>query len=408
VKINAQIKRASDFGFNSGNSTIALYNALTSDFDTILVDRQYTAWNIEPLHLKNLVDKVILFEEGCELKALPGKFKRVTDALLKLDNAQNVKLLGYGAGAVFKMNKEEYLEGEWRHIISLRNCKNIVIKGFELLDSGGDGLYISGLEKGTFSENITIENVLSSNNKRQGISIISVQNLVLKNSQFTKTNGTLPEAGIDIEPNHPEDRIVNVNIKNCIFSENNHSGIKIDLHNLTSASIPVSIVFENCVLRNNHHPSNSQVPAEITINANKKDPVKGNVLFKKCFIEESNWGILHSRKRSDAFRVVFKDCAANNICKSQSKPAISLEVPDYYRYSGALGGIDFGDFYISQSGTIPVFRVRGSKLRTLRLSNVSGRFVIFNTNLEGNYLEYIQYNPSYNWKVNLEFTEKSQ
>jgi len=402
----SQKVKASVFGIDQNDDTQCLLKAIMSDVDTIIVDNINRPWLVRPLRFENLTNKTIIFEEGVALCAVPGAFKNPTDDLLRFSNSFNIKLIGNNTS--ISMNKEEYIDGEWRHIISLRNCKNIMIKGFHLRDSGGDGIYISGLGEDTFSENITIEDVLSSNNKRQGMSIISVRNLIVKNSHFSKTNGTLPEAGIDIEPNRPEDRIVNVNFENCVFSENNHSGIKIALHNLTSNSFQVSISFKNCVLRNNHHPNNPQVPAEITINANKRDPVKGLVLFENCFIEKSNWGILYSRKRSDAFRVVFKNCAAENICQSQRTPPISLEVPDYYRNLGALGGIDFGEFFISYNESLPVFKVRGSKLQTLRLADISGRFVIYNTNLEGNYSKYIQYNPFFNTKVNMEFIEKSK
>lgn len=102
---------------------------------------------------------------------------------------------------------------------------------FIIRDSGGDGIYIAGKGEGTFSENIYLENIKSINNKRQGMSIISAHNVFVKNCEFTETNGTLPEAGLDIEPNTPKDRIVKINFENCSFTNNNHSGILLSLGN---------------------------------------------------------------------------------------------------------------------------------------------------------------------------------
>jgi hypothetical protein len=396
-----QIGKASDFGYDPFNSTKALYNALISDFDTIIIDKQVSFWKIEPLCFYGIKDKVILFEEGCVVAALSGKFPKETDALITFENAQNLKLIGNGA--TLQMNKDEYVTGEWRHILSLRNCRNIRVKGFNFIDSGGDGIYISGLDKGTFSEHIEIEDIVCRNNKRQGISIISAQDVKVVNCVFNSTYGTNPQAGLDLEPNNPGDRLVRISFENCLFSENHHAGIKISLHHLNSSSVPVSILFKNCVIENNHSPENSQVPAEISVDANRTDPVRGEVIFSECLIRNSQWGILYSRKRSDAFRVVFENCTAENICLSGIMPPFFLEVPDYYRNSGPLGGFRFENFFIQYAQALPIIRVRGSKLRTLRFMDVSGRFIVNNQGPENNYIEYLQYSPNFNKGVNLEF-----
>jgi hypothetical protein len=131
--------------------------ALYSSYDTIIVDNAYKEWFIQPLHLKNLKGKTIYFQEGVVLKALKGKFTNKNAALITLENAVDVSLIGNGT--IFMMNKAEYLDGEWRHGLSIRESKNISIKGFIIKDSGGDGIYIAGKNKGTYSENIYIEDV---------------------------------------------------------------------------------------------------------------------------------------------------------------------------------------------------------------------------------------------------------
>jgi hypothetical protein len=46
-----------------------------------------------------------------------------------------------------------------------------------------------------------IDNCICDNNRRQGCSICSAYNVKIINSIFSNTNGTLPQSGIDVEPN---------------------------------------------------------------------------------------------------------------------------------------------------------------------------------------------------------------
>jgi hypothetical protein len=392
--------KVSTLGCNPSNNTECIKRALNSSYDTIIVDNTYKEWLTEPLHLKNLKGKTIYFQEGVVLKALEGKFTNKNDALITLENSVDVSLIGNGT--IFMMNKAEYLDGEWRHGLSIRKSRNIVVRGFIIRDSGGDGIYIAGKEKGTFSENIYIENVQSINNKRQGMSIISAQNIYVNNCVFKETKGTLPEAGLDIEPNTAADRIVNVQFKNCSFMDNNHFGILIALGKLEATSLPVSISFANCYLSNNHIITNTYPAAEININANKESPVKGRVGFEECLVENSEWGMLFSRKRSDAFDVIFRNCAAINICKSLDYSTLGFEVPDYRTIYSSLGGFTFDNLYLAYKPSMPVIKVRGSKLGTLKsFKNVTGNLTIKNKGKKG--IEYVNYFSVQNENVKLNF-----
>ena len=65
------------------------------------------------------------------------------------------------------------------------------------MQSGGDGIIITGCNR------THIQNVQSWENNRQGLSIINARDLVVEDSEFSRTNGTSPAAGIDIEPDCP-------------------------------------------------------------------------------------------------------------------------------------------------------------------------------------------------------------
>ena len=66
-----------------------------------------------------------------------------------------------------------------------------------------------------FSQDVVIRNCISHDNDRQGISVISAVNLLVDNCVFSSTRGTAPEAGIDLEPDTPDQRLVNCVIRNC-------------------------------------------------------------------------------------------------------------------------------------------------------------------------------------------------
>lgn len=393
---------ASSYGFNTDDNKKVLYEAINNN-DTIIIDRQDKDWVVSPLKMRNLKNKTIIFDDGIVLRAKEGAFPKSSDALLKFYNCKNLKI--YGNQSVLIMNKDEYVDGEWRMGISLLGCENVLIQDITVSSTGGDGIYIDGYKDINYSENIFIENIISTNNKRQGMSIISAKNVWVKNSIFTKTNGTLPEAGLDIEPDSETDVISNINFEDCIFSNNNHSGILLALSNLTDKSHPVSINFKNCYLSMNHDITNRYAKAEIVVSANAKFPVRGNVVFSDIIIDGSNWRFLYSRKPSIGYHVSFKNISLLNICKQdENRSAIYLEVPDYYKSSGPLGGFSFENMFVKYSAKSEFITVKGSSLNTLRgVENMTGDITILNPNLT-KIVDYIKYNSGSNKNFDINFT----
>lgn len=399
-----QSVKVSDFGFNTNDNKKAFYKAIRTN-DTIVVDKQNSEWLVSPLTLRNLDNKTIIFEKDVIFRAKPRAYMSTSDCLLKFVDCKNISIIGNGA--LLTMNKEEYVDGEWRMGLSFMGCRNISVNDLTISSSGGDGVYIDGYKDILYSENIKIDSIISTNNKRQGISIISAKDVWVTNSVFTKTKGTLPEAGLDIEPDDETDVIINVNFDNCSFTNNNHSGIVLGLDNLTDQSKPVSINFTNCYLSMNHDVSNRYPAAEIIVSSNAFNPVKGNVIFKDIVVDNSKWGLIYSRKPSKAYHVSFKNLSAKNICQQKDgMSVVYLEVPDYYRSSGPLGGFYFEDSYVSFNTKSSFFTIRGSSLGTLNgVKNVTGSITVESPNLV-ELIEYIKYNPNKNSNFNVEFTLK--
>ena len=123
--------------------------------------------------------------------------------------------------------------GEWGMGISIYDGNNITIKDVSVKNCWGDGIYIGQVEATTtsYSSNILIDNVTIDSNRRQGISIISVENLTIRNSRIINTGAikfTSPGAGIDIEPNIANAMVRNINIEGCYFNGKNQ-GVSGDL-----------------------------------------------------------------------------------------------------------------------------------------------------------------------------------
>jgi len=387
--------RASTFGYNSTDATDALINAIQSDNEVILIDRQNSDWNVRPIRITNLRNKHIIFEEGVILKALPGSFSSTSDQLFELRYAENVTIEGYGA--TFQMNKSEYNSGEWRHALALWSSTNVVVRGLTLRDSGGDGIYLAGSQRGEFCKDILIEDIESINNRRQGMSIISAENVWVKNSIFRDTKGTLPEAGVDLEPNNESDRIVNINFEGCKFLDNNHAGILLALHFMTENSIPVSIFFKDCELSGNSSLENDYIESEIVLDAKQTSPVGGLATFENVVVDGSDFGMVYSRKPANAYTAVFKDCIGRNLSQRDTHPPILLEA---IVNGPTLGGFVFDNLLLEYDTNEPFFQVRGnSDLRNLK--DIDADITIREP--FDNPPRYIGYDPDNNINVNLVF-----
>jgi hypothetical protein len=249
---SGRIKTASVawWGFDKEDSTKIFQAAIDSNAKRILVPNMTSPWILGKIFLRS--NQEIIFENGAELKAKKGEFLGKKDSLLNLININNVAIYGYGASLA--MNKEDYTKppyekAEWRHGINLRGANNVSISGLTIRDTGGDGIYVGtglGENKNGYCRNIHIRDVVCDNNFRQGISVISVENLLLENSALLNTNGTPPEAGIDFEPNSPNNKLVNIIVRNCDIRGNFGKGIDIHFGKLKyKNSDPVSFYFYN-------------------------------------------------------------------------------------------------------------------------------------------------------------------
>ncbi|WP_159732390.1 hypothetical protein [Sphingobacterium sp. 18053] len=161
-----------------------------------------------------------------------------------------------------KFMKLELIEknlGEWGHGIYIFSSSNVSISGLTLSEFWGDGSTVGGEEdqgNDKPSEVVKYKNVQFVDNRRQGISLVNCRTIEVDHCVFSQTYGTLPMAGIDIEPNPDKDnkikvgKVVDVKITNSIFTDNYQALAMFNPFKLETSRID-NIYLENNEMRGN-------------------------------------------------------------------------------------------------------------------------------------------------------------
>jgi hypothetical protein len=194
-------------------------------------------------------------------------------AIIKGIDVSNIGIIGRGT-IKGERNSHIGMSGEWGMGIDIRGCTNVLIDRLTIRDCWGDAIYIGSSTNKNYCENVTIDKLLADNNRRQGISVISAKNLRILNTTIKNTLGTSPQAGIDIEPNYPTERLEGIFIENYV-SENNVYGISLWLTNLVETQNTIDIFVKNFT------DNGSTVGVRITTSDafSATNEVHGNILF---------------------------------------------------------------------------------------------------------------------------------
>ena len=290
-------------------------------------------YEIGPIHLKSNINVII--QDGVIIRALSGAYPGTGACVFKLWECENVNIYGLGSGGKIIMQIDEYENGQWRHCINLRGCKNINIENLTLSESGGDGIYINKTGNCDSSywrncEDIYIHNVICDGNARQGISIISAKNVNIDECTFRNTgqyndrDGDSepaprgPYAGIDFEPNNTCERLQNINITNCYFENNKRYGIVFGFGKLSGSSPPTSITIDNCSI--------SKSPYGIYF-ATKSSSLTGSINIKNSSVSDTyEYAIVFQRwPYSDVkMNITFDNINIDNPTSDAKKAAILI------------------------------------------------------------------------------------
>ena len=361
---------ASWWGFDLQDSTDAIQAAIDSGAPKVTIPFMGKPWIVRPLKMRS--DLELTLEPGVILYAKKGEFLGRGDSLLAATNASNIKITGYGA--TIKMRHKEYLlppyeKAEWRMGLRFDGSTNIEVYGLRIESSGGDGIYIGTTGQQQYCKNVTIKDVTCYDNHRQGISVIGAENLLIENCTFASTWGTAPSAGIDLEPDSPTQRLVNIEIKNCIFEDNEGHEVLVYPKNLDETAPPISIRFENCVMRKTTmKPVEDQVGrnndthgwAGISIGAVHDKGPGGLIEFINCTVENTGKESVKIFDKSDHdTKIRFKNCHFKNPWNVFHKDYGDLRVPILFEtrrpyISERVGGVEFIDCHVWDTVKRPV------------------------------------------------------
>jgi hypothetical protein len=205
--------------------------------------------------------------------------------MLRIHNKENITL--YSPKIEGDRNKHIGTTGEWGMGISIKSSKNIQILNSQISKCWGDGIYL-GQGGSATNTNITINYGVLDNNRRNGISVISVEGLTIADLIISNTYGTNPQAGIDFEPNKNNERLAGININNLYTFNNKNQGMFFVLGLLRGTGHPIDINVVNYVdnwsLRSigYHNMNNQSLKGKINIdNFDSKNSQESSVYVYK-------------------------------------------------------------------------------------------------------------------------------
>lgn len=246
----------------------------------------------------------VLFQENSKLLLQPNSEELY--GMIYMEGVENVKV--YFANLVGDRDRHQGDKGEWGMGFFIRNSKNIKIYNPIISKMWGDGIYIGNLNNP--SEKIEINFAVIDNNRRNGISIVAGENIFVKNSLIANTNGTIPQSGIDIEPNKPDDFIKNIFLENIITYNNADSGLIFALDNLQGNKLDRVKIDIN---RFKDYYSNKGIDFYVDRGYNKfLEPLKGAISIRNIQLFNNKFPIRNSYSTKSNMQIGFQNININN------------------------------------------------------------------------------------------------
>ncbi|HEV8694183.1 MAG TPA: right-handed parallel beta-helix repeat-containing protein [Lysobacter sp.] len=218
--LNAKNYGAYGDGVHDDTAAIqAAINALPSTGGTVYIPAgTYLIDTTKKINLRSLM--LLKMDPGTILKAKTASVAR--HYILYISGKSDVEIAGGQLGG--ERDTHKYLTSstdEWGHGLQIAGGKRVTVRDMRVSKCTGDGVCIGG-----GSSDVVIANIVSTQNRRQGLSITNCSNIKVYDSEFSYTQGTSPECGIDIEPDEPY-TCSNIWIENCRLNNNAKYGINI-------------------------------------------------------------------------------------------------------------------------------------------------------------------------------------
>jgi len=196
-------------------------------------------------------DMTLRLQSGAVLKAMSTVTSNYV--VLKVGRVRNVTIIGGTIVGNRNNNKIQDLE-EGGIGLKVAGSSNVFIQGVTAKDCWEDGFYV-----GEGARDVTFCQVVADGNRRQGLSVTSVDGLRVLASSFNNSTGFMEKgafacgAGADLEPNAGE-TVHNVLFSGCQFNGNASGGLTIGpAASLTGRAFITQVVVEGNTADNNGH-----------------------------------------------------------------------------------------------------------------------------------------------------------
>jgi hypothetical protein len=210
---------------------------------------------------------------------------------------------------------DDYPGGQWRHGLSLRGCSNVQVLGLTIRNTGGDGIYLGrGPDGHVPNETVEVRDCVIDNPHRNGMLVITAKRLLVEGCVFSNARGHSPMAGISIEPNKPDEPVVDVRFRNCRILDNDCYGAHFYFYQVLKESEPLSILVEGCRFSGGH--------IGLHVAGGKSGSAGGRVVFRDCTVENTiKSGITCREIPADSnLEIAFEEIRLNDASTHKSLP----------------------------------------------------------------------------------------
>lgn len=315
----------------------------------------------------------------------PGEFNKYNDRLFTGSNRSNI--IFDGNDTTLRMNRDEYgpytgSNGQM-HAIGLFSCSNVKIRGLNIEDTGGDGIFV-GSSGGDYkykipSMDILIEEVKFTNLMRCGIMVWSVVGLTVQDCKIVDSG----YIGIEIESDWKYQRLYDITMRNItITGSKSHSLVvncmDLDADNPKSEYFEpkdISITLENIEIKDGRKYG-------ISVTHVWEDGPDGFIKFKNVTVDNTvNPGASLYKKSSLKAHVSFEDCVWKNI-RSGDRVIVIGSGTDVQ----SPGGIEFINCQVFDNEDRPAIETSGQiKEGGIGLYEVHGDIYVHNDNRDWPY-----------------------
>jgi len=259
-----------------------------------------------------------------------------------LDNISEIisDVLIEGGNIVGDIDGHTGTSGSQGYGVAVSHSNNVILRGLNISKCWGDAICISSMDssidpglKQEQAYNVSIQNCILHDCRRQGITIACGTNILVENCEIYNLAGTVdPGAAIDIEPDTTE-IVDNVTVRNCVAHDCKQGFICSG----TPAASVVNIVFDSC-----------KTDRQILIH-NSGDVVR----IYNC----SSHGIVNGRYSSGLYAIgcfttsitfesnsknaEFHDCVIEDTIVSGSSPSIVYFSNDGSSAGRTIGSVNF-------------------------------------------------------------------